>query len=153
MKRRFSGGGSVARYAYDTLRRRIAKTVNGSATAYVDDIGNLRDATAHNVLSEYQGGTLTRRWLHGQEIDEPVAFEDDAGSTTRGADDETGLIYYRTCHYNPEVGRFVQSDPLGFAAGDLNFYAYTVTDPSGLMSSREASSVTSAHPMFVAGQG
>ena len=130
MKRRFSGGGSVARYACDALVRRTAKIVNSSTTAYVYDIGNLRDATAHNVLSEYQGGTLTRCWLDGQEIDEPVAFEDDAGSTTRGAEDETGLICYRARHYDPVAGRFVQSAPLGFAAGDLNFYAYIQFNPN-----------------------
>ena len=49
------------------------------------DIGDLRDITAHDVLLEYDGGALTRRWLHGQQIDEPVAFEAYGADNTPGA--------------------------------------------------------------------
>ena len=41
-------------------------------------------------------------------------------------------------HYDPEVGRFTAKDPIGFAGGDTNLYAYVrnnpvnFTDPSGL---------------------
>lgn len=80
-----SSDGTTASYAYDALGRRIAKTVDGTVTAYVYDIGNLRDVTAHDVLLQYEGGALARRWLHGQEIDEPVAFESYTTDTTPGA--------------------------------------------------------------------
>lgn len=52
--------------------------------------------------------------------------------------DETGLIYYRARYYDPAVGRFTQPDPIGFAGGDINLYAYVKgnpvneTDPTGL---------------------
>ncbi len=32
--------------------------------------------------------------------------------------------YYRARYYDPEIGRFFSEDPLGFAAGDVNFYSY-----------------------------
>ncbi|WP_349814651.1 RHS repeat-associated core domain-containing protein, partial [Frigidibacter sp. SD6-1] len=32
---------------------------------------------------------------------------------------ETGLYHYRARVYDPGVGRFLQADPLGFAAGDV----------------------------------
>ena len=54
----------------------------------------------------------------------------DVGFTGREYDAETGLYHYRARVYDPDVGRFVQSDPIGFAAGDLNLYAYTWNDPS-----------------------
>ncbi|MEM7089913.1 MAG: RHS repeat-associated core domain-containing protein [Pseudomonadota bacterium] len=60
------------------------------------------------------------------------------GYTGREHDPETGLIYYRARHYDPATGQFIQRDPIGFAAGDLNLYAYVWndpynwTDPSGL---------------------
>lgn len=47
----------------------------------------------------------------------------DYGFTGREFDDETEFYYYCARHYDPGVGRFPQSDPLGFAAGDLNLYA------------------------------
>ena len=57
--------------------------------------------------------------------------------TGRELDRETGLYYYRARYYDPDVGRFLTEDPLGFEAG-LNFYAYidnnpvNFTDPMGL---------------------
>jgi len=53
-------------------------------------------------------------------------------------DAATGLYHYRARAYDAETGRFLQEDPIGFAAGDLNVYRYvnsnplSYTDPSGL---------------------
>ena len=32
--------------------------------------------------------------------------------------------------YNPNIGRFMQRDPLGFAAGDLNLFRYVKNNPA-----------------------
>jgi RHS repeat-associated protein len=32
-------------------------------------------------------------------------------------------------HYDAALGQFIQRDPIGFAAGDLNLYAYVWNDP------------------------
>ena len=42
--------------------------------------------------------------------------------------DASGLIYYRARHFDPQTGRFLQADAIGFAAGDLNIYAYVWFD-------------------------
>ncbi len=74
----------------------------------------------------------------------------DYGFTGREYDAETGLYHYRARVYDPGVGRFLQADPLGFAAGDVNLYAYTWndpanwSDPSGLTSSSENSTQSPA---------
>jgi RHS repeat-associated protein len=46
----------------------------------------------------------------------------------REFDSETGLYYYRARYYSPDVGRFINEDPLGFNAG-VNFYAYVGNSP------------------------
>lgn len=51
---------------------------------------------------------------------------------------ELGLYDYRNRFYDPILGRFVQNDPIGFAAGDANLFRFcggdpvNNTDPSGL---------------------
>ena len=58
--------------------------------------------------------------------------------TAREYDPETGLYFYRARYYDPKAGRFLQRDPIGFAGGDVNLYAYVrnnsvnFIDPVGL---------------------
>lgn len=48
-----------------------------------------------------------------------------------GREDEgNGLYYYRARYYNPLLGRFISQDPLGFAGGSLNLYAYAANSPA-----------------------
>ena len=57
--------------------------------------------------------------------------------TGRRFDRETELYYYRARYYNPYIGRFLQTDPIGYGDG-INWYNYCGnnsvgrTDPSGL---------------------
>jgi RHS repeat-associated protein len=53
------------------------------------------------------------------------------GFTGREHDAESGLIHFRARAYDPATGQFLQRDPIGFAAGDLNLYAYVWNDPYG----------------------
>ncbi len=48
--------------------------------------------------------------------------------TGRRLDDETGNYYYRNRYYNPDIGRFLQTDPIGYIAG-LNLYTYCGNNP------------------------
>jgi RHS repeat-associated protein len=50
-----------------------------------------------------------------------------------------GLYYMRARYYDPEVGRFINKDPIGYLGGDLNLYGYVGNnvanyfDPLGLL--------------------
>jgi RHS repeat-associated protein len=52
--------------------------------------------------------------------------------------DVTGLAYVRHRDYSATLGRFIEMDPIGFSAGDNNWYRFVgngptnVVDPSGL---------------------
>ena len=102
---------------------------------YADRMGSISkvvDVATGAVVAEYSYDAF------GQQTQFAGALFQYYGFTGRETDPESGLIYYRARTYDPAVGRFLQRDPLGFAAGDLNLYAYVENgplkgrDPSGL---------------------
>lgn len=58
------GATKDATYVFDPLDRRIAKTVNSVTTTYL--------WAGQNIIAEYDGSTLLRRYIHGAGVDEPV---------------------------------------------------------------------------------
>jgi RHS repeat-associated protein len=48
--------------------------------------------------------------------------------TGREYDSETGNYYFRARYYKPSIGRFLQTDPIGYADG-LNMYTYCSNNP------------------------
>ncbi|MCK5612960.1 RHS repeat protein [Candidatus Pacearchaeota archaeon] len=52
--------------------------------------------------------------------------------TGRRYDSEAGLYYYRARYYDPNIGRFLQTDPIGYDDG-LNMYRYCFNNPLDLV--------------------
>ncbi len=52
--------------------------------------------------------------------------------------EDNGFYYMRVRYYDPEIGRFISEDPIGFEGGDVNLMAYVgnnpvlLIDPNGL---------------------
>src|SRR3954452_417768 len=100
----------------------------------------------------YEGsGTTDRRFLHTDERGSVVAVTNSSGSvigvnsydeygvpasgnigrfqyTGQAWMADIGLYYYKTRMYSSGLGRFLQTDPIGYAGG-MNFYAYVKGDP------------------------
>ena len=126
-----SGANTTA--AYSRIVEVEAYTVDNGATQRFDAWGNQIQAS----------GTIPQYGYTGREPD------------------ETGLIFYRARYYDPQIGRFISRDPVGFGGG-INQYAYVgnnptnFTDPSGLKAADPVTTwVNNAYKGYVdlSGQG
>ena len=120
-------------------------TSGGLLRRYVPGLG------LDNVVTAYEGAGYDRRWLLADERGSVVSITDGAGaaiaintydeygvpgSGNAGRFGYTGqmwlpeaqLYHYRARAYAPTLGRFMQTDPIGYAAG-ANIYAYVGADP------------------------
>jgi RHS repeat-associated protein len=134
-------------FAYDGIS--LIAEYNGSGTLlrrYVHGPG------IDEPIVHYEGtGTTDKRWLYAAERGSVMAIADRfkmslatntydeygiPGSSNSGRFQytgqvwlpELGLYYYKARFYSPTLGRFLQTDPIGYASGS-NLYAYVGNDP------------------------
>ena len=92
-------------YHYDGL---------GSVIALTDKNQKITDSYSYDSF-----GNLNRQ---GNKVKNSFTY------TGREFDKETGLYYYRNRYYDPGIGRFITTDPIGYAGG-INLYAYVGNNP------------------------
>ncbi len=151
-----TGSGVTTKFVYSGSQM-IAETNTSGTTLrrYVHGPG------VDEPIVWYEGaGTTDRRWLMSDNQGSITAITDDTGAVTSknryneyGVPDlnntgrfqytgqvwlaEADIYHYKARAYDPYLGRFLQTDPIGYVAG-MNMYAYVggdpvnYTDPTGL---------------------
>lgn len=124
-----------ARYVYAPgIDRPLAMSRDGKWYYFVRDrIGSIRallDETGRQIEAyDYTayGAPLGQAQANGRHT---ISALHPFGFAGREYDAESGLYYMRARYYDPAVGRFIQRDLMGIAAGS-NLYAYVDGNPVG----------------------
>jgi RHS repeat-associated protein len=125
----------IARYVNGPQMDEILSrnTANGSIYYHHDSIGNVIALTDNTgtVVERYSYdifGAPTIRDANGTILD-ASAFGNRFMFTGREFVQQVGVYDFRNRFYSQELGRFLQVDPSGFAAGDYNLYRYVKNNP------------------------
>ena len=91
---------------------------------HTDHLGTPSLITSSNatIVADYDSTPFGEVQTHYDEIDYNKRFPG------QYRDDESGLHYNQFRDYEPTLGRYIQSDPIG-QSGGLNTYVYTVNNP------------------------
>ncbi|MQT98260.1 RHS repeat-associated core domain-containing protein [Pseudomonas helleri] len=120
----------------------VAKPFNAMAWYQCDHLGTPMELTDQRGEIAWSG--TYQAWGLAKEKRTDSAIRENIRNPLRFQgqyfDTETGLHYNRYRYYDPQVGRFISKDPIGFAGG-LNVYAYAPNpvgwvDPLGLAAHR-----------------
>ena len=110
--------------------------LRSSTTSYysTDGLGSVTSLSnaAGAVAQAYTFDSFGKQTASSGSLTNPFQY------SGREFDSETGLYFLRARYYDPATGKFLNEDPLRFAANSVNFYQYAYnsptnsTDPFGL---------------------
>ena len=125
-------GQVVAYYVYGPGIGLVSKITpqDASFSYHYDGSGNtvcMTDSTG-NVVNQYAYDEFGSILDSSETTPNPFRYVGKYGVMDEGTG-LAGLLFMRARYYDPEIGRFLSPDPIGFAGGDLNLYAYVRNNP------------------------
>jgi RHS repeat-associated protein len=106
--------GSTLRYHQD---------IHGNVTALLDSSGNLVERYTYDAFGRPTILSPNNTPLANSGVGNRFMFQG------RAYFPELGIYDYRHRFYDPYMGHFLQADPTGFDAGDMNLFRYCADDP------------------------
>src|SRR5260370_930675 len=85
----------------------------GSTIGLADSGGSVTESNSYDSFGNPSNTSFSSRYQY----------------TGREFDSFTGLQYSRARWYDPNLGRFISEDPIGFGGGDVNLYGYVKNRP------------------------
>jgi RHS repeat-associated protein len=122
-----ASGAVAARYTFSQrIDQPLAEFRSGTTTFYqADGLGSVTSLSnsAGTLASTYSYDSFGKMFASSGTVNNPFQY------TGREFDAETSIYEYRMRYYDPNVGRFLSEDPIGFSGGN-NFYRYVRNSPS-----------------------
>ena len=117
-------GGTLTKYLNGGRIDKKLRVQQGSSVNYLlaDHLGSTSGLTD-------SWGAITSQTAYDSFGNQTASMSTRYGFTGRERDDFSGLMYYRARFYDPNLGRFMSEDPIGFGGGDVNLYGYVWSDP------------------------
>jgi len=112
---RYDGGVTAAEYTDDNNTYFVLPDYLGSTQGFVGSDGSYIDASATDPY-----GAMLGQSTEGPEFNQ--------GFPGQYLDRESGLAYNHHRYYDPSIGRYLNSDPIG-PLGGLNAYQYAASNP------------------------
>ena len=120
------GGNLLARYTLDQgIDEPLAQFRSGTAAFYQRDVLNSVTSLSNSasaLVNTYNYHSFGKLTASAGTLTNPLRY------TGREVDSETGLLFDRARYLDPNLGRFLSDDPMGFDGG-INFYDYVSNDP------------------------
>ncbi len=139
-------GDLITQYIHGPQVDEILAKVMSTSTTFP-----LPDALGSTIAVTDASGAVLERVFYSDAFGTPT-FKDSNGTPLAGTSTGTRFLFtgrewlaalslydYRNRTYSAELGRFIETDPIGFNAGDANLYRYvgnspvTARDPTGLV--------------------
>jgi RHS repeat-associated protein len=125
-----ASGSVVARYSQGASFDEPLAMLRSATTSFYeeDGLGSVTSlSSGTGVLAQtYTFDSFGNQTASSGSLTNPFRY------TARELDSETGLYFYRARYFDPQTGRFLSEDPVGFSVGN-NFYVYVLNNPVNLI--------------------